>query len=79
MDWAGGRDEFAVALFRDPRRRLVSAWNDQKHSYGLGSYYTNGRGSDEERAAMLSSAKTIEEFAEWPGIRSCQTKMLVGE
>ena len=29
---------FPIALFRDPRRRLISGWNDNKHAYGIGSY-----------------------------------------
>eukprot|EP00041_Stephanoeca_diplocostata_P006198 m.78189 g.78189 ORF g.78189 m.78189 type:complete len:507 (+) comp16222_c0_seq3:242-1762(+) len=68
----------AVALFRDPRRRLLSGWNDNKHAYAIGSYW-NPRGPDDEKRVMWNSTQTIEEYAAWPGIQSCQTKMLVGE
>ena len=68
----------AVGLFRDPRRRLVSGWNDNKHSYAMGAYY-HPRGPIDEVKLMRNSTQTVEEYAAWPGISSCQTKMLVGE
>jgi len=59
-----------VALFRDPRRRLVSAWNNNKHSYGL---------SGLKRKQMEEQAQTLDKFVAYPGIPDCQTKMLVGK
>eukprot|EP00043_Microstomoeca_roanoka_P011952 m.113060 g.113060 ORF g.113060 m.113060 type:complete len:534 (-) comp15346_c1_seq1:249-1850(-) len=58
-----------LAVFRDPRRRLVSAFNYHKHSFGM-------NWMDRER--MLHVTHTIEAFANFPGIASCQTKMLIG-
>ena len=68
----------AVALFRDPRRRLVSGWNDNKHSYSMGTY-NSPRGPIDEVAVMRNTTQTVEEYAAWPGIGGCQTKMLLGD
>eukprot|EP00040_Diaphanoeca_grandis_P008215 m.44371 g.44371 ORF g.44371 m.44371 type:complete len:476 (+) comp19664_c0_seq3:2115-3542(+) len=77
-DYSSPSHSQAVALFRDPRRRLLSGWNDNKHSYALGSFQVP-RNPIDEVAVMRNSTKTIEEYAAWPGIGGCQTKMLLGE
>lgn len=59
-----------IALFRDPRKRLVSAWNNNKHSYGI---------SGMERKRLEKEAQTLKEFIAFRGIPSCQTKMLTGK
>jgi len=77
-DFTRAGEPRAVALFRDPRRRLVSGWNDNKHSYAMGSWW-DPRGPDEEVKLMRNSTSTLESYARWPGIAGCQVKMLVGE
>lgn len=59
-----------VAMFRDPRRRLWSAFNYFKH--------TNGMPHD-LREKMLNNSNTVKEFAAFPGIAGCQTKMVLGQ
>lgn len=59
-----------VALFRDPRKRLVSAWNNNKHSYGC---------SGKMRKRLEAEAQNLSSFVAFPGIIECQTKMLVGK
>lgn len=70
------RTEFAqhpgapfVTMFRDPRKRLFSAYHNYKHSNGL---------DPQERARLLATVKTIKDFVKFPGIAGCQTKMLLG-
>jgi hypothetical protein len=58
-----------IGLFRDPRQRLVSAWNNNKHSYGA-----NGG-----NRAKIEASQTVSEFIKAPGIPGCQTKMLLGQ
>ena len=57
-----------VTLLRDPRRRLVSAWNNNKHSYGAGK----------QDWVHIRAAQTIDAFMALPFTASCQTKMMVG-
>lgn len=57
-----------VAMFRDPRRRLVSAYNDQKHCYGLSGKLFPG----------LKAITTLRDFVKYPGIAGCMTKMVLG-
>jgi hypothetical protein len=57
-----------VTLLRDPRQRLVSAWNNNKHSYGA-------TGSDRK---AIEATQTLHDFIVQPGISSCQTKMVLG-
>lgn len=66
-----------VALFRDPRRRAVSAWNNNKHSYGIGTF--NNPFDKKEARQRINALQTVFEFARYPAIQSCQTKMLLGE
>lgn len=57
-----------VTMFRDPRRRLVSAYNDQKHSYGL----------PERLTKALHDVRSLDEYVRFPGIQGCMTKMVLG-
>jgi hypothetical protein len=77
-DWNGKQYlDAAVALFRDPRRRAVSAWNNNKHSYGIGTFHNPIPKSDAR--ARINALQNVFEFARYPAIQSCQTKMLLGE
>ena len=58
-----------VAFFRRPAQRLISAYLDNRHAWGL-------RAS--ERSSLKSAAPTIAAFARYPGIAGCATKMLAG-
>ena len=53
----------------------MSGWNDNKHSYAMGSWW-DLRGPDEEVALMRNSTRTIEEYAAWPGVAGCQVSAL---
>lgn len=53
----------------DPRKRLVSSWNDNKHSFGLWPA---------DRPAFYEATDTIEKFIASPPIKSCMAKMLLG-
>ena len=59
-----------VGNFRDPRRRLVSAFNDNKHSFGIDVV---------NREKMVQSTPTLKDYVDSPFIKSCQTKMLLGQ
>lgn len=90
------RSGYVVAIFRDPRRRLLSAYNYHKHSFGMNSWVLLGDSMDggrwysggisslfffiprDERKRMLQTTHTLEAFANFPGIASCQTKMIIG-
>lgn len=72
IDWHGEhyhkyRGKF-VTTFRDPRRRLVSAYNDQKHSFGLPQRLTKA----------LHDVTTLKDYVALPGIQGCMTKMVLG-
>lgn len=71
-------DDAAVALFRDPRRRAVSAWNNNKHSYGIGNFH-NPIAKTLDARARINAMQSVFEFARYPAIQSCQTKMMLGE
>jgi hypothetical protein len=55
----------AMALFRDPRQRLVAAYNDGQHKHGFHS--------------PQHVFSNFSEFLSHPSIRNCQTKMLLGD
>jgi hypothetical protein len=61
--WASGH----VALFREPRARLVSAYNYNKHSFGIGT-----------RQEFVQRVKTLDDYIHTPAILGCSTKMLTG-
>ena len=63
------RDAHIVAMFRRPSQRLISAYLDNYHAWGL---------PRRERTALKSKAPTIAAFARYPGIAGCATKMLAG-
>lgn len=62
-------DTGLVAMFRKPSQRLISAFLDNYHAYGL---------ARRERAALKARAPTISHFVRYPGIAGCVTKMLAG-
>ena len=51
-----------AAMFRDPRRRLVSAFNHHRHAFGM-----NGAVSTQMRA----TTHTVEAYANFQGIQRC--------
>ena len=57
-----------LTLLRDPRQRLVSAWNNNKHSYGASGGHRR----------LIEQAQTLREFVEVDGVAGCQTKMVLG-
>ena len=57
-------------LFRDPRRRIVSALNDNKHTFGTRSY---------SREYLVQQTPTLMSFAHHRAVQSCQVKMLLGQ
>uniref|UniRef100_A0A7S1EFJ6 Sulfotransferase domain-containing protein n=1 Tax=Hemiselmis andersenii TaxID=464988 RepID=A0A7S1EFJ6_HEMAN len=58
-----------VALFRDPRHRLASSFHYRKLAYGL---------NQTEWLERQGGMRTAEEYAAFPGIAGCQTRMLAG-
>ena len=64
-----GRDVQLVAMFRRPSQRLISAYLDNLHAWGL---------AHSERASLKARAPTIAAFARYPGIAGCSAKMLAG-
>eukprot|EP00049_Salpingoeca_infusionum_P015066 m.288460 g.288460 ORF g.288460 m.288460 type:complete len:493 (+) comp15803_c1_seq3:182-1660(+) len=57
-----------VGTFRDPRRRVLSAFNYHRHAYKM----------PKPDQMKLKSTKTLEEFLAADGIPHCQTKHLNG-
>eukprot|EP00729_Bicosta_minor_P002262 gene2262-11704_t len=57
-----------AALFRDPRKRLWSAYQSL-HSQGMGG---------ERKAKLVATVKSAADYARFPGIAGCQVKMLTG-
>merc|ERR1719326_998611 len=59
----------ALAMFRNPLARLKSAYNHARHAFGIG-----------DRQAMVDATRnaSLKEWAHYPGIAACQTKMLNG-
>lgn len=70
------QDNF-IGLFRDPRKRLVSAYNHDKHSFGIGQRHPET--AVESREYMVLHTQTLRDFADFEDIKSCQTKMLLSE
>lgn len=60
----------AVAMFRNPITRILSAFHHNLHSFRMGP------GSNRK---MRNKVKSVEDFANWPGISGCQTKMMLGQ
>lgn len=63
------RDAGLVAMFRRPSQRLISAYLDNYHAWGL---------AGSARATIKQHAPTIAAFARFPGIAGCMAKMLSG-
>jgi len=59
-----------AAMFRRPSQRLISAFLDNYHAWGI-ARHTN-------RARMKKQAPTVDLWARIPGVAACQTKMLSG-
>jgi hypothetical protein len=66
-----------LALFRDPRRRLTSAWNHGKHTHHLGTSDAESR-FPRSRELLEKETPTLQDFARHRHVRGCQVKMLVG-
>merc|ERR1712216_955610 len=69
----------AVGLFRSPASRIVSGFNANFHHYGMARGTINTF-KPAMQTALLKGGPTLalKQYAEWPGIAHCQTKMLVG-
>ena len=71
----------AMVLVRDPRQRLVSAFKNHLHCFGLQSRLelnaavNTSLSNDSSRKGQL---RALELFATWPDVQGCQTKMLAG-
>lgn len=77
QQWVDNRGPGVVALFRDPRKRAVSAWNHAKHTHHLGtknaeSLFPNSRQN------LEVDTPAVRDFARHMHVQACQTKMLVG-
>ncbi|EGD82943.1 hypothetical protein PTSG_03576 [Salpingoeca rosetta] len=59
-----------MAMFRNPLTRLRSAYNHARHAFGLS-----------DRAKMVEETKqwSLKQWTTWPGVRGCQTKMVLGQ
>jgi hypothetical protein len=66
-----------LALFRDPRRRLASAWNHGKHTHHLGTRDAESR-FPKSRVLLEKETPTLRDFARHMHVQGCQVKMLVG-
>ena len=66
-----------VALFRDPRRRAVSAWNHNKHTHHLGTKDAESK-FPKSRELLEKETQTVSDFARHKHVQACQTKMVVG-
>ena len=71
------KDDRFVGLLRDPRRRLVSAYNHGKHSFGIGQ--RNAKMAKASREHMLQHTHSLRDYVEYPDIKNCATKMLLGD
>lgn len=71
----------AMVLVRNPRQRLVSAFKNHLHCFGLQSREKLNAAvnasllQDSSRKGQL---RALELFANWPDVQGCQTKMLSG-
>lgn len=66
-----------VTLFRDPRKRALSAWNHMKHTHHLGTKDAESRFPN-SRKLLETETQTARDFGRHKHVKSCQTKMLVG-
>lgn len=68
--YKAGRHTGTVALFREPRSRLVSGYNYDKHAFGLGK---------EKKETFYDRVQNLSDYINTPEILSCSTKMLLGK
>ena len=59
-----------AAMFRTPSQRLISAFLDNYHAWGITRHAS--------RTAMKHAAPTVDLWARFPGVAGCQVKMLNG-
>jgi hypothetical protein len=59
-----------AAMFRRPGDRIRSAYNHDLHAFRM---------PPRQRNKMLKSVHNSHDFAAWPGVAACQTKMMLGE
>eukprot|EP00040_Diaphanoeca_grandis_P006728 m.38441 g.38441 ORF g.38441 m.38441 type:complete len:456 (+) comp17917_c0_seq1:220-1587(+) len=69
LDHRPQQNWWTMGLFRDPRRRLVSGWNDGKHANGF---------DPKHLSSFQKTTTSLEQYVRHPSIRNCVTKMLVG-
>lgn len=62
-------DKQIVVMFRRPAQRLISAFRDNYHAWGLGGA---------QRNAMKRAHPSPASWAHYPGIAGCMTKVLAG-
>ena len=68
---------YGVGLFRRPQQRVMSAYAAGLHHYGM-------RDPIEMKRSVLKAAhdqgplESLRVYTSWPGISSCQTKMILG-
>ena len=65
----GARETRLVTIFRRPAQRLISAYLDNYHAWGL---------PPEDRNEMKRTARTVDAWARYPGVAGCMGKMLIG-
>ena len=72
---------YAMVLLRDPRTRLISAFKNHLHCFGIP---TRDKLNQVVDAAIANNSdgkgilRGLEAFANWPSVAGCQTKMMVG-
>ena len=72
-----------MTMIRDPGRRIVSAFTNHLHAFGLGKERTEAM--HQKVDAILAADKNgkgqleaIQTFQNWPGVQGCSVKMLTG-
>ena len=66
--FAPDANKMSIALFRHPVGRVRSAFHHDRHLDG---------GTTEEKTAVKQTT-SLEEYIRFPGVRNCQTKMVLG-
>ena len=69
-DFVDGRFTPWLTMLRDPSQRFISGFHAGLHSYGM---------SRHDREHMRSTVTTPAQYARYPGIAGCMTKMLIGK
>ena len=76
-----GEDILGVAIFRDPKSRIISAFFDSYHHEGMNKhdYFALKLSPNKLESANMSQVlESLHKFANHPNIIACQTKMLLG-